>query len=70
MRLRFPLEAPLCSTPGHARPRRLERGAEGGLDFHYYDNKEQAGGIIKAAQVRAGGGTSQAWPGLAWPGLA
>lgn len=32
-------------------PTKLERNAEGGIDFHYYDNKEQAGGIIKAAQV-------------------
>ncbi len=33
---------------------RLERNAEGGIDFHYYDNKEQSGGIIKAAQVWGG----------------
>lgn len=39
-----------------AHPCRLERNAEGGIDFHYYDNKEQAGGIIKAAQVLGGVG--------------
>lgn len=57
------VRVPVCAAcrPLPTRPhthRRLERSAEGGIDFHYYDNKEQAGGIIKAAQVREKGGCS------------
>lgn len=41
---------PTANRPA-ACPRRIERAADGSLDVHYYNNKEQAGGILKAATV-------------------
>ena len=39
----------LCCAPAHVS--RLERNADGGIDFHFYDNGTQSGGIIKCAQA-------------------
>ncbi|EFN53075.1 hypothetical protein CHLNCDRAFT_137376 [Chlorella variabilis] len=35
----------------HTNPTKLERNADGGIDFHFYDNGTQSGGIIKCAQA-------------------